>query len=45
MTIFSALSAGLVMGVMIIPSIALVSEDAIYAVPRSLWEGAYIGLT
>ena len=39
--IFNALSAGLVMGVMIIPTIASVSEDAIYAVPRSLREGAY----
>jgi phosphate transport system permease protein len=41
LTIFNALSAGLVMGVMIIPTIASVSEDAIYAVPRSLREGAY----
>jgi phosphate transport system permease protein len=39
--IFNALSAGLVMGVMIIPTIASVSEDAIYAVPRTLREGAY----
>lgn len=38
---FNALSAGLVMGVMIIPTIASLSEDAIYAVPRSLREGAY----
>jgi phosphate transport system permease protein len=41
LAIFNALSAGLVMGVMIIPTIASVSEDAIYAVPRSLREGAY----
>ena len=41
MTIFNALSAGLVMGIMIIPTIASVSEDAIHAVPRSLREGAY----
>ena len=41
LTIVNALSAGLVMGVMIIPTIASVSEDAIYAVPRSLREGAY----
>ena len=41
LTIFNALSAGLVMGVMIIPTIASVSEDAIYAVPRSLREGGY----
>jgi phosphate transport system permease protein len=39
--IFNALSAGLIMGVMIIPTIASVSEDALYAVPRSLREGAY----
>src|ERR687897_3210810 len=39
--IFNALSAGLVMGVMIIPTVASVSEDAIYAVPRALREGAY----
>jgi phosphate transport system permease protein len=41
LTIFNALSAGLVMGVMIIPTIASVSEDAIYAVPGSLREGGY----
>jgi phosphate transport system permease protein len=41
MSIFNALSAGLVMGVMIIPTIASVSEDAIYVVPKSLREGAY----
>ncbi|MFL6033187.1 MAG: phosphate ABC transporter permease subunit PstC [Rubrobacteraceae bacterium] len=38
---FNALSAGLIMGVMIIPTVASVSEDAIYAVPQSLREGAY----
>ncbi len=38
---FNALSAGLVMGVMIIPTVASISEDAIHAVPRSLREGAY----
>jgi phosphate transport system permease protein len=38
---FNALAAGLIMGVMIIPTVASVSEDAIYAVPRSLREGAY----
>jgi phosphate transport system permease protein len=38
---FNALSAGLIMGVMIIPTVASVSEDAIYAVPLSLREGAY----
>jgi phosphate transport system permease protein len=39
--IFNALSAGLVMGVMIIPTIASLSEDSLYAVPQSLREGAY----
>jgi phosphate transport system permease protein len=38
---FNAVSAGLIMGVMIIPTVASVSEDAIFAVPRSLREGAY----
>jgi phosphate transport system permease protein len=41
MAVFNALSAGLVMGVMIIPTVASVSEDSIYAVPRSLREGGY----
>lgn len=38
---FNALSAGLMMGVMIIPIIASVAEDALYAVPASLREGSY----
>jgi phosphate transport system permease protein len=38
---FNALSPGLVMGVMILPVIASLSEDALYAVPASLREGAY----
>jgi phosphate transport system permease protein len=38
---FNALSAGLVMGVAIIPLVASLSEDAIYAVPSSLRQGAY----
>ncbi len=38
---FSLLSAGLVMGVMIVPYIASLSEDAMRAVPMSLREGAY----
>lgn len=37
----NALSAGLVMGVMIIPTIASLSEDAMAAVPQSLRDGAY----
>ncbi len=39
--VFNALSAGLVMGVMIIPTVASLSEDAMSAVPRGLREGAY----
>jgi phosphate transport system permease protein len=38
---FNALSPGLVMGIMIIPMVASLSEDALYAVPRALREGAY----
>lgn len=38
--VFNALSAGLVMGIMILPTVASISEDAMYAVPRSLREGA-----
>ena len=38
---FSLLSAGLVMGIMIIPYIASVSEDAMRAVPMNLREGSY----
>ena len=39
--IFNALSAGLVMGVMIIPMVSSLSEDAMMSVPRSLREAAY----
>ena len=38
---FSALSAALVMGVMLIPTVASVSEDAMSAVPRDLRQGAF----
>ena len=38
---FNALSAGIVMGIMIIPMISSLSEDAISAVPRALREAAY----
>ncbi len=38
--VFNALSAGLVMGVMILPTIASLSEDAMSAVPGGLREGA-----
>jgi phosphate transport system permease protein len=38
---FNALSAGVVMGFMIVPTIASVSEDAMSAVPAALREGAF----
>jgi phosphate transport system permease protein len=38
---FNALSAGIAMGVMILPMMASLCEDAIYTVPKSLREGAY----
>ena len=38
---FNILSAGLVMGIMIIPYVSSLSEDAMRAVPMSLREGAY----
>lgn len=38
---FNALSAGLVLGIAIIPLVASISEDAIYSVPQSLRQGAY----
>lgn len=37
---FNALSAGLVMGFMILPLVASLSEDALYAVPNSLRDAA-----
>ncbi len=40
-SIYNVLSAGLAVGVMIIPLVASLSEDAIRAVPRSMREGAY----
>ena len=39
--VFNALVAGFVMGIMIIPTVASLSEDAMSAVPRSLRDGAY----
>ena len=38
---FNALAPGIVMGIMIIPMISSLSEDAIYAVPMSIREAAY----
>jgi len=40
-SIFNAASAGIVMGIMIVPTIASLSEDAMTAVPDALREGAY----
>jgi phosphate transport system permease protein len=39
--VFNVLAAGLVMGVMILPTVASLSDDAMTAVPMSLREGAY----
>lgn len=40
-TSFSALGAGLVMGVMIIPTVASLSEDAMSAVPLAMRQGSF----
>jgi phosphate transport system permease protein len=39
--VFNAASAAIVMGIMILPMVSSLSEDAMQAVPRSLREGAY----
>lgn len=39
--IFSALGAGIVMGLMIMPMVSTLSEDAMVSVPRSLRDAAY----
>jgi phosphate transport system permease protein len=39
--VFNALSGGIVMGFMVLPTVASISEDALSAVPRSLREGAF----
>lgn len=41
MIIFNALSAGLVMGLMIMPMVSTLSEDAMVAVPQRLRDAAY----
>jgi phosphate transport system permease protein len=38
---FNSLSAGIVMGIMIIPYVSSISEDALHAVPHSLREASY----
>jgi phosphate transport system permease protein len=40
-TVFNALSAGIIMGFMVMPTIASVAEDAMSAVPASLREGSF----
>ena len=39
--VFNGLSASVVMGIMILPMVSSLSQDAMQAVPRSLREGAY----
>ena len=39
--VFNGLSAGLIMGLLVLPTIASVAEDAMSAVPSSLREGAF----
>ncbi|MBI20652.1 MAG: phosphate ABC transporter permease subunit PstC [Chloroflexi bacterium] len=39
--VFNALSAGLVMGLMIMPMVSTLSEDAMMSVPKSLRDAAY----
>jgi phosphate transport system permease protein len=39
--IFNALAAGIVMGFLVLPTIATVAEDAMSSVPQSLREGAF----
>lgn len=39
--IYNTASAGLVMGIMILPMVSSMSEDALSAVPRALRQGAY----
>jgi phosphate transport system permease protein len=38
---FNALSAGIIMGFMVLPTVASISEDAMSAVPQALREGAF----
>jgi phosphate transport system permease protein len=39
--VFNALAAGIIMGFLVLPTIASVSEDAMSAVPQALRDGAY----
>ena len=40
-SVFNGLSAGIILGILVLPTIASVSEDAMSAVPQSLREGAF----
>jgi phosphate transport system permease protein len=40
-SVFNGLSAGIIIGFLIVPTIASISEDAMSAVPQSLREGAF----
>ena len=40
-SVFNGLAGGIIVGVLIVPTIASVAEDAMSAVPQSLREGAY----
>ena len=40
-SVFNGMSASIVMGIMILPMVSSLSEDAMQSVPRSLREGAY----
>jgi phosphate transport system permease protein len=40
-TVFNGLAGGIIVGIMIIPTIASIAEDAMTAVPHGLREGAY----
>jgi len=39
--VFNGLSGGIILGILVLPTIASVSEDALSAVPQSLREGAF----
>jgi phosphate transport system permease protein len=39
--IFNGLSAGVILGILVVPTIASISEDALSSVPQSLREGAF----
>jgi len=41
LAVYNALSPGIVMGIMILPLVSSLSEDALHAVPNGLREGAY----